>query len=982
MKNSSRRSAGAGAFAVLIVISGCRREPRQSELLSLAGIAPPTRAVSGRLSGFPYRPCSVTRGKSGEAEWRLYGETSRLAALAEQHPTPTNLHALAIAALLLGRIDEAAATFTKALTTDTDAAVVEKAIGQSQDVPLLIDVSCAFAARQPALALAAARRATTLQPADSAAAFNEALLLEQLQLRDDARAAWQRTLVLERDGAWAAEARSHLARLHEDARPTPQTAAGALRKHVEEELLGDWASALTSGKREEAQALEVRLVSEATDVAQATKERSLLDEIQRVRGHVALARLHTRYREAVRRYRNLDVVAAAAQLAPLADEFAAHDSPFAQLSRIHLAGCHFQQNRYQEALEIAHRAADETPDSSSSIKARALWISGLCQLALARPFEATQDYRHAAALIAATGDLESSAAIGTMLAEATQYLGEGEEAAALRRRALGDAYRAGAPARVQTVLADTAAAALRDGRMAEAQATTDALVRTARSIGDPQFLTEALAGQARVAARLHDVEGARRAIAAARAAAARISSLSVRQRMEAFVDAAALSIGENSDATDGGVAFFKRTGNSFGLSEALVERARARAKQEDLDAARNDLEKALDVMQREYAQATSDERRTAFLEGRQMVFDLLVDVLCRQGREVEALGYVELSHSDAPFRRARAGEAEIAARQLPSDEAVVDYFVTPSRLYAWVLRQGRTRLVRLTAAERDIGRTLELLHGDGDWNPPLRRIYAAVVAPLEAELGDARRIVFIPDKLLHGIPFAALIDGKGRHLLERVSVGALPSLRALRHETVTLPRIPSALLVGATEGDGQQTLAQTLEECSRIAAMYDHAVVLTTTQAKEGLLARASGADVIHIALHAVANPEHPSLSALLFGKSSALYARDIAHAHLSHRPLVFLSACRTAASTHQRAGVTNLASAFLRAGASSVVATLWPIDDERARTFATDFHRRLRAGDSRAEAFRNTQLSCIHSNDEQMRHPSVWGAYQLIGND
>ena len=51
-----------------------------------------------------------------------------------------------------------------------------------------------------------------------------------------------------------------------------------------------------------------------------------------------------------------------------------------------------------------------------------------------------------------------------------------------------------------------------------------------------------------------------------------------------------------------------------------------------------------------------------------------------------------------------------------------------------------------------------------------------------------------------------------------------------------------------------------------------------------------------------------------------------------------------------------GLQSAFLRAGARGVIATLWPIEDVLAREFSADFYRRYTSGQSAAQALSETQ--------------------------
>ena len=72
------------------------------------------------------------------------------------------------------------------------------------------------------------------------------------------------------------------------------------------------------------------------------------------------------------------------------------------------------------------------------------------------------------------------------------------------------------------------------------------------------------------------------------------------------------------------------------------------------------------------------------------------------------------------------------------------------------------------------------------------------------------------------------------------------------------------------------------------------------------------------------------------------------------------------------------MARAFLAAGAPSVIANLWAIEDSEAAEFFPLVHARLAAGDSPATALRAAQR-------EWMRDPraslALWTAVQVIGS-
>ncbi|MEA2337238.1 MAG: hypothetical protein QOE82_1245, partial [Thermoanaerobaculia bacterium] len=141
---------------------------------------------------------------------------------------------------------------------------------------------------------------------------------------------------------------------------------------------------------------------------------------------------------------------------------------------------------------------------------------------------------------------------------------------------------------------------------------------------------------------------------------------------------------------------------------------------------------------------------------------------------------------------------------------------------------------------------------------------------------------------------------------------------------------------------------------------------------------------VIHLATHAIVNERDPAKSSILLAgdhdSSGVLYAGDIANLRL-HAPLVTLAGCRTAEMGSGRGSMRSLAMAFLVAGSSNVVATLWDLDDLTAQRTMTGFHRALHSGLAPAFALRDAQIAAIRSASPEIKAMKTWAAVQLYGS-
>lgn len=112
------------------------------------------------------------------------------------------------------------------------------------------------------------------------------------------------------------------------------------------------------------------------------------------------------------------------------------------------------------------------------------------------------------------------------------------------------------------------------------------------------------------------------------------------------------------------------------------------------------------------------------------------------------------------------------------------------------------------------------------------------------------------------------------------------------------------------------------------------------------------------------------------------LTAAEVTGMNLAGTELVTLSACDTAQGDVQRGeGVYGLQRALTVAGARSTLLSLWKVDDEFTAVFMEQFYRRLRGGQSRADALRDTQASFRKDKNSALNDVRVWAAFQLSGD-
>ena len=96
---------------------------------------------------------------------------------------------------------------------------------------------------------------------------------------------------------------------------------------------------------------------------------------------------------------------------------------------------------------------------------------------------------------------------------------------------------------------------------------------------------------------------------------------------------------------------------------------------------------------------------------------------------------------------------------------------------------------------------------------------------------------------------------------------------------------------------------------------------------------------------------------------------------------LVTLSACDTGTgSVHGQEGAASLVRPFIAAGARSVVASLWAMDDTFSLALMREFYRRLAAGVDVAEALRDAKLQMLKSFGPQAVS-RLWSGVVVYGD-
>jgi len=249
--------------------------------------------------------------------------------------------------------------------------------------------------------------------------------------------------------------------------------------------------------------------------------------------------------------------------------------------------------------------------------------------------------------------------------------------------------------------------------------------------------------------------------------------------------------------------------------------------------------------------------------------------------------------------------------------------------------------------------------------------------------------VIVPHGILYALPFEVLAGADGRRLIERfpISYAASASSLAFLRSEPAVPH-PAATLVAVGNPAGRLSpLPYSAAELHAVAALFGrHARVLEGADATEGRVRDETrgGARMLHFATHGAIDEAVPDRSGLLLtarppAEDGLLQTREIYGMRMD-ADLVTLSACQTALGRNVTGeGVIGLTRAFYYAGARSVVASLWDVDDRSTALLMQRFYAQLGAGQPIDVALQRAKLSMLRESAATAA-PFYWAAFIASG--
>ncbi|MBO4658417.1 MAG: CHAT domain-containing protein [Prevotella sp.] len=304
-------------------------------------------------------------------------------------------------------------------------------------------------------------------------------------------------------------------------------------------------------------------------------------------------------------------------------------------------------------------------------------------------------------------------------------------------------------------------------------------------------------------------------------------------------------------------------------------------------------------------------------------------------------------------------------------------------------------------------------------------VYTLIWNPLSAYMQVAKNIYFSPDGVLHTLGIEYAKDRDGKLVCEKWNIFRLSSTRELTRKRGKGNQTNTAVLYGGlnygfnTE-DGvtvvQSGLRGSLQstpelpgskkeivEIERLLKSKNyHVTVKTGVEGTEESLKGLSGMPIslLHLSTHGFFAKDREGrkvslsqtglllsgadnyLSGIMEAKDDndgVLTAEEISRLDFQQLDLVVLSACETGLGEITSDGVFGLQRGFKKAGARSLLMSLWEVDDHATELLMSDFYRFLTNGQTKVQALQRAIQQLRAYEQGKYADPKYWAAFILL---
>jgi len=266
-------------------------------------------------------------------------------------------------------------------------------------------------------------------------------------------------------------------------------------------------------------------------------------------------------------------------------------------------------------------------------------------------------------------------------------------------------------------------------------------------------------------------------------------------------------------------------------------------------------------------------------------------------------------------------------------------------------------------------------------------IYKKVFEPVKDFMpADAKKLLIAPISRYRNFPFEALIEnstganfGELSYLLKKYAISYLIS-PSLTFGSVKKSGVGMYIFNPDFSKSDKAELPFN-QSCSKWLKKSYESSISTGKSTKEQLYSCLHNGGLVHVATHAVGYDDYTN-EGRIYTSDTPLFLNEVYSMNLVQQPFVVLTCCEADKGNLQyNVGNDNFSRAFSSAGASSVLSTLWGLDDKVSSELAKHFYENLSTGMDKSTALQQAKLFILTANKSLNASPFYWASSILTGD-
>jgi len=327
------------------------------------------------------------------------------------------------------------------------------------------------------------------------------------------------------------------------------------------------------------------------------------------------------------------------------------------------------------------------------------------------------------------------------------------------------------------------------------------------------------------------------------------------------------------------------------------------------------------------------------------------------------------------------GIAQVAMENVPADTLMLSMWMGLDSSYVIAIDSGELRAHALSSKElshqirqfnrRDYRAQEGKLLYDSLMSPYLKRYF--------------KRLLIVSNGTLQGVPAAAFSlkedhqDWLGDHYIIRT----MPRIRTLLNTNAANSN-NDMLVLDASNVPGEDRLKYAESEIAAIKKYFNSKTVASEQLKKELAVDLIPQYPLVHFLGHSQLNNNIPDYSSMSLYEDK-LYLAELRQLELENVELFVLGSCESAAKQNEVYGdeFSTLQDGLHEAGARSVIATLFKVDDKISVVLLSHFYQSLADGMKKDEALQRAQrVARQYALDQGYESNKDWAAFVLSGSN